>query len=44
MDMKLNLEQDNMYDKKQACTAILSNLKGTALKLVVAKKRRKRYS
>ena len=37
--MRLHLEQDNLNDKKQACTAILSNLEGTALKCVVAKKK-----
>ena len=36
--MRLHLEQDNLNDERQACTAILSNLKGTALKCVVAKK------
>ena len=35
--MRLHLEQD-MNDERQACTAILSNLEGTALKCVVAKK------
>ena len=28
--MKLHLEQDNLNDERQACTAILSNLEGTA--------------
>ena len=36
--MRLNLEQDNLNDKRQACTEILSNLEGTALKCIVAKK------
>ena len=34
----LHLEQDNLIDERQACRAILSNLEGTALKCVVAKK------
>ena len=36
--MRLHLEQDNLNDKSQAFTALLSNLEGTALKCVVAKK------
>ena len=36
--MRLHLEQDNLNDERQACTAILINLEGTALKCVVAKK------
>ena len=36
--MRLHLEQDNLNDERQACTAILSNLEGTALKCVAAKK------
>ena len=36
--MRLHLEQDNLNDDKQACTAILSNLEGTTLKCLVAKK------
>ena len=40
--MRLNLEQDNLNDERQACTAILSNLEGTALKCVVAKKEEER--
>ena len=36
--MRLHLEQDNLNDERQACTAMLSNLEGTALKCVVAKK------
>ena len=40
--MRLHLEQDKLNDKRQACTAILSNLEGTALKNVVAKKEEKR--
>ena len=35
---RLHLEQDNLNDERQACTAILSNLEGTSLKCVVAKK------
>ena len=41
--MRLHLEQDNLNDERQAaCTAILSNLEGTALKFVVANKEEKR--
>ena len=40
--MRLHLEQDNLNDERQACTAILSNLEGTALKCVVAKKKEER--
>ena len=40
--MRLHLEQDNLYDERQACTAILSNLEVTALKCVVAKKEEER--
>ena len=40
--MRLDLEEDNLNDKKQACTALLSNLEGTALKFVVAKKEEER--
>ena len=40
--MRLHLEQDNLNDGRQACTAILSNLEGTALKWVVAKKKEER--
>ena len=36
--MRLYLEQDNLNDERQGCTAILINLEGTALKCVVAKK------
>ena len=36
--IRLHLEQDNLNDERQTCTAILSNLEGTALKCVVAKK------
>ena len=36
--MRLHLEQDNLIVERQPCTAILSNLEGTALKCVVAKK------
>ena len=39
--MKLHLEQVNLNDDR-ACTAILSNLEGTALKCVVAKKEEER--
>ena len=38
--MRLHLERDNLNDEKQVCTAKLSNLEGTELKCVVAKKRR----
>ena len=40
--MRLHLEQDNLNDERQACSAILSNLEGTALKCVVAKKEEER--
>ena len=40
--MRLHLEQNNLNDERQACTAILSNLEGTALKCVVAKKEEER--
>ena len=40
--MRLHLEQDNLKDERQACTAILTNLEGTALKCVVAKKEEER--
>ena len=40
--MRLHLEQNNLNDKRQACTAILSNLEGTALKCVNAKKEEER--
>ena len=40
--MRLHLEQDNLNDERQACTAILSNLEGTALKCVIAKKEEER--
>ena len=40
--MRLHLEQDNLNDERQACTAILSNVEGTALKCVVAKKEEER--
>ena len=39
---RLHLEQDNLNDERQACTAILSNLEGTPLKCVVAKKEEER--
>ena len=35
--MRLHLEQDSLSDERKACTTILSNLEGTALKCVVAK-------
>ena len=40
--MRLHLEQDNLNDERQACTAILCNLEGTALKCVVVKKEENR--
>ena len=40
--MRLHLEQDNLNDGRQACTATLSNLEGTALKCVLAKKEEER--
>ena len=40
--MRLHLEQDDLNDERQACTAILSSLEGTALKCVVAKKEEER--
>ena len=40
--MRLHLEQDNLNDERQACTAMLSNLEGTALKCLVAKKEEER--
>ena len=40
--MRLHLEQDNLNDERQACTAILSNLEGTALKCVEPKKEEER--
>ena len=40
--MRLHLEQDNSNEERQACTAILSNLEGTPLKCVVAKKEEER--
>ena len=40
--MRVHLEQDNLNDDSRACTAILSNLEGTALKCVVAKKEEER--
>ena len=40
--MRLHLEQDNLNDERQECTAILSNLEGTALKCAVAKKEEER--
>ena len=47
--MRLHLEQDNLNDERQACTAILCNLEGTALKCqrrrrsVTLQKRYSRY-
>ena len=40
--MRLHLEQDNLKDEKQACTAMLSNLEGTALKCVTSKEEEER--
>ena len=40
--MRLHLEQDNLNDERQDCTELLSNLEGTALKCVVAKKEEER--
>ena len=40
--MRLYLEQNNLNDERKVCTAILSNLEGTALKSVVAKKEAER--
>ena len=40
--MRLQLEQDNLSDEREACPAILSNLEGTAIKCVVAKKEEER--
>ena len=40
--MRLHLEQDKLNDERQACTVILSNFEGTALKCVVAKKEEER--
>ena len=40
--IRLHLEQDNLKNEKQACTLILSNLEGTTLKCVVAKKKEER--
>ena len=40
--IKLELEQDILKYGRQACTAILSNLEGSKLKCVVAKKEEKR--
>ena len=40
--MRLNLEHNNLNDEKQACTATLGNLEGTALKCVVANKEEER--
>ena len=31
--MRLHLEQDNLNDERQACTAILSNLEGHSIKM-----------
>ena len=36
--MRIHLEQNILNDERQVCTAILSNLEGTALKCVIAKK------
>ena len=40
--MRLHFEQDNLINEIQACTTILSNLEGTALKCVEAKKEEER--
>ena len=40
--MRLHLEPDNPNDERQACTTKLSNLKGSTLKCVVAKKESER--
>ena len=40
--MRLYLEQDKLNDERQARTAIPSNLEGTALNCVVAKKEKER--
>ena len=40
--MRLHLEQDNLNDERQACTARFTNLESTALKCVVAKKEEER--
>ena len=40
--IRLPLEQDNLNDERQACTAILSNQEGSALKCIVAKKEEER--
>ena len=40
--MRLHIEQDNLNDERQACTAILRNLEGTTLKCVVVKKEEER--
>ena len=40
--MRLHLVQDNLNDERQACTAILSNIEGTAFKCVVARKEEER--
>ena len=40
--MRLHLKQDNLNNERQARTAILSNLEGTALKCVVVKKEEER--
>ena len=42
--VRLHLEQDNLNDEKQACTAILSNQEGTAMKCVAAKNEEERDS
>ena len=40
--MSLHLEQDDLNDERRACRARISNLEGTALKCVVAKKEEER--
>ena len=40
--MRLHLEQNNLKDQRKACTAMLSNLEGKALKCVMAKEKEER--
>ena len=40
--MRLHLEEDNLNDERQACTAILSNLESTELECLVAKQEEER--
>ena len=39
--MRLHLEQDNLNDERQACTAILSNLEGNGIKIRGCEERRR---